>query len=106
MRPEQAFLSALPLLSLDPDVERKSRRNALTSGVAAAFPFASPGAIHHSGLGDLGENLVLGLPLGNETEVDPKIFTTYTRWSRWWRTMRRRWSSGSLRLRSCVYRWI
>ena len=38
---EQAFLSALPLLSLDADVERKSRRNALTSGVAAAFPFAS-----------------------------------------------------------------
>ncbi len=38
---EQAFLSMLPLLTLDPDVERKSRRNALTSGVAAAFPFAS-----------------------------------------------------------------
>lgn len=38
---EQAFLSALPLLSLDADVERKARRNALTSGVAAAFPFAS-----------------------------------------------------------------
>ena len=38
---EQAFLSALPLLSLDVDVERKARRNALTSGVAAAFPFAS-----------------------------------------------------------------
>lgn len=38
---EQAFLSALPILYLDPDIERKSRRNALTSGVAAAFPFAS-----------------------------------------------------------------
>ena len=38
---EQTFLSALPLLSLDADVERKARRNALTSGVAAAFPFAS-----------------------------------------------------------------
>ena len=38
---EQAFLSALPLLTLDEDIERKSRRNALTSGVAAAFPFAS-----------------------------------------------------------------
>ena len=34
---EQAFLSMLPLLTLDPDVERKSRRNALTSGVAAAL---------------------------------------------------------------------
>ncbi len=35
------FLSMLPILYLDPDIERKSRRNALTSGVAAAFPFAS-----------------------------------------------------------------
>ena len=32
---EQAFLSALPILALDPDIERKARRNALTSGVAA-----------------------------------------------------------------------
>ena len=38
---EQAFLSALPVLALDPDIERKARRNALTSGVAASFPFAS-----------------------------------------------------------------
>ena len=38
---EQAFLSSLPLLCLDPDIERKARRNALTSGVAASFPFAS-----------------------------------------------------------------
>ena len=37
----QGFLSFLPTLYLDPDIERKSRRNALTSGVAAAFPFAS-----------------------------------------------------------------
>lgn len=38
---EQAFLSTLPTLQTDPDIERKARRNALTSGVAAAFPFAS-----------------------------------------------------------------
>lgn len=38
---EAAFLSFLPLLISDPDIERKSRRNALTSGVAASFPFAS-----------------------------------------------------------------
>ena len=38
---EQAFLSSLPLNGLDADIERKSRRNALTSGVAAAFPFSS-----------------------------------------------------------------
>ena len=30
-----------PGLGLDPDIERKSRRNALTTGVAGAFPFAS-----------------------------------------------------------------
>ena len=40
-RHEQGFLSSLLLLSLDVDLERKSRRNALTTGVAAAFPFAS-----------------------------------------------------------------
>lgn len=38
---EQSFLSSLPLLYLDPDIERKARRNALTTGVAASFPFAS-----------------------------------------------------------------
>lgn len=40
---EQSFLSMLPLTSLDADIERKSRRNALTTGVAAAFPFVSYG---------------------------------------------------------------
>lgn len=40
-RHEQGFLSSLPLLALDPEIERKSRRNALTTGVAASFPFAS-----------------------------------------------------------------
>ncbi|MCL1835818.1 MAG: hypothetical protein FWG48_06610, partial [Oscillospiraceae bacterium] len=38
---EQGFLSSLPLIYIDPDIERKSRRNALTTGVAASFPFAS-----------------------------------------------------------------
>ncbi len=37
----EAFLSSLPLLGLDTDLERKSRRNVLTTGVAAAFPFSS-----------------------------------------------------------------
>ena len=40
-RNEQGFLSTLPLLHIDPDIERKSRRNVLTSGVASAFPFSS-----------------------------------------------------------------
>lgn len=38
---EQAFLSSLPILALDPDLERKSRRNVLTESLAAAFPFSS-----------------------------------------------------------------
>ena len=40
-RHEQGFLSALPLQSLDLDIERKGRRNALSSGVASSFPFSS-----------------------------------------------------------------
>ena len=35
------FLSALPTVSLDADLERKSRRNVLTDSLAAAFPFSS-----------------------------------------------------------------
>ncbi len=38
---EQGFLSALPTVSLDVDLERKSRRNVLTDSLAAAFPFSS-----------------------------------------------------------------
>lgn len=38
---EQGFLSALPTLSLDADLERKSRRNVLTDSLAASFPFSS-----------------------------------------------------------------
>ena len=56
---EQAFLSALPLNALDADVERKSRRNALTSGVAAAFPFASYELSDRNGI-FLGLNILLG----------------------------------------------
>lgn len=38
---EEAFLSMLPLAWLDKDLEIKSRRNALTTAVAGAFPFTS-----------------------------------------------------------------
>lgn len=38
---EQCFKSVLPLLNIDADIERQSRRNVLTSGAAAAFPFTS-----------------------------------------------------------------
>ena len=38
---EQCFLSSLPVLSVDPDIERKGRRNVLTDSLAASFPFSS-----------------------------------------------------------------
>lgn len=38
---EQCFLSSLPMLSVDPDIERKARRNVLTDSLAASFPFSS-----------------------------------------------------------------
>ena len=59
---EQAFLSMLPILYLDPDIERKSRRNALTSGVAAAFPFASYELSDRNGI-------FLGLNMYNRSPV-------------------------------------
>ena len=75
---EQAFLSALPLLFLDPDVERKSRRNALTSGVAAAFPFASYELSDRNGV-------FLGLNLYNRSPVflDPYDDYKYTNGNCW-----------------------
>lgn len=47
---ERGFLSSLPLMALDSDIERKSCRNALTTGVAAAFPFASYELCDKSGI--------------------------------------------------------
>ncbi|MBR6646475.1 MAG: DUF853 family protein, partial [Clostridia bacterium] len=35
------FLSSLPVLSVEPDIERKARRNILTDSLAASFPFSS-----------------------------------------------------------------
>jgi len=67
---EQAFLSMLPLLSLDPDIERKSKRNALTSGVAAAFPFAS------YELSDKG-GVFLGLNMYNRSPVFLDFYDDY-----------------------------
>ena len=59
---EQGFLSTLPLVTLDADIERKSRRNALTTGVAAAFPFVS---YEHSDR----NGIFLGLNLYNKSPV-------------------------------------
>lgn len=70
---EWAFLSSLPVLALDADIERKSRRNALTSGVAAAFPFASYELSDRNGI-------FLGLNLYNKSPVflDPYDDYRYT----------------------------
>ena len=75
---EQAFLSSLPILALDPDIERKARRNALTSVVAAAFPFASYELSDHNGI-------FLGLNLYNRSPVflDPYDDYKYTN-GNWW----------------------
>ena len=75
---EQGFFSTLPLVALDADIERKSRRNALTTGVAAAFPFVS---YEHSDR----NGIFLGLNLYNKSPVflDPYDDYKYTN-GNWW----------------------
>ena len=75
---ERAFLSMLPLAALDGDIERKSRRNVLTSGVAAAFPFCS------YELSDSG-GIFLGLNMYNRSPVflDPYDDFRYTNGNIW-----------------------
>ena len=75
---EQGFLSTLPLVTLDADIERKSRRNALTTRVAAAFPFVS---YEHSDR----NGIFLGLNLYNKSPVflDPYDDYKYTN-GNWW----------------------
>ncbi len=67
---EQGFLSQLPLLTLDADIERKSRRNALTSGVAAAFLFASYELSDKNGV-------FLGLNMYNKSPVFLDFYDDY-----------------------------
>ena len=75
---EQGFLSTLPLVTLDADIERKSRRNALTTGVAAAFPFVS---YEHSDR----NGIFLGLNMYNRSPVflNPYDDYKYTN-GNWW----------------------
>lgn len=63
----QSFLSCLPLLSLDEDIERKSRRNILTRDVAAAFPFSSFEICDQNGI-------MLGINLHNRSVCMLDIF--------------------------------
>ena len=75
---EQGFLSALPILRMDPDFERKARRNVLTSGVAAAFPFASYELSDRNGI-------FLGLNMYNRSPafLDPYNDYKYTNGNIW-----------------------
>ena len=75
---EQGFLSSLPILHLDPDFERKSRRNVLTSSVAAAFPFASYELSDRNGI-------FLGLNMYNRSPafLDPYNDYKYTNGNIW-----------------------
>lgn len=59
---EQCFRSMLPLAKLDPDIEKKSRRNILTTGAAAAFPFSSFELADDQGV-------LLGINLHNNSAV-------------------------------------
>jgi len=47
---EQCFLSTLPVLAVEPDIERKARRNILTDSLAASFPFSSFEIYDESGI--------------------------------------------------------
>ena len=59
---EQAFLSMLPFCRLDAILEKQTRRNVLTSGAAAAFPFTSFELCDDKGI-------LLGINLHNQSAV-------------------------------------
>lgn len=59
---EQCFRSMLPLAKMDPDIEKKSRRNVLTTGAAAAFPFSAFELCDDRGI-------LLGINLHNNSAV-------------------------------------
>lgn len=59
---EQCFKSMLPFCRLDTDLERQTRRNVLTSGAAAAFPFSSFELCDDTGV-------LLGINLHNNSAV-------------------------------------
>lgn len=68
-REEQAFLSSLPLLNLDKKIYARSKRNVLTSGVAACYPFASYEMSDKDGI-------MMGVNKANSSLVIVDIFNT------------------------------
>lgn len=68
-REEQAFLSSLPLLRLDKKIYARAKRNVLTSGVAACYPFASYEMSDKDGI-------MMGVNKANSSLVIVDIFNT------------------------------
>lgn len=68
-REEQAFLSTLPLLNLDKKIYARSKRNVLTSGVAACYPFTSYEMSDKDGI-------MMGVNKANNSLVIVDIFNT------------------------------
>ena len=68
-REEQAFLSSLPILSLDKKLYERSKRNVLTSGVASCYPFTSYEMSDKDGI-------LMGVNKANNSLVIVDIFNT------------------------------
>ncbi|WP_373213580.1 helicase HerA domain-containing protein [Ruminococcus sp. 5_1_39BFAA] len=68
-REEQAFLSTLPLLNLNKKIYARAKRNVLTSGVAACYPFASYEMSDKDGI-------MMGVNKANSSLVIVDIFNT------------------------------
>jgi type IV secretory pathway VirB4 component len=68
---EQAFLSALPLVSMKKKLRAKSKRNALTSGAASCYPFTSYEMCDDNGI-------LLGVNKHNNSLIIVDIFNSKT----------------------------
>ena len=68
-REEHALLSALPLVSLDTGLYKRSRRNVLTTGVASCYPFTSYEMCDDNGI-------LLGVNKHNNSLVIVDIFNS------------------------------
>lgn len=66
---EAGFRSVMPLLQMDPGLEKKSRRNVLTSGAASAYPFCSYEMSDDNGV-------LLGVNRGNSSLCIVDFFNT------------------------------
>lgn len=70
-REEDAFLSSLPILALDKSIYQRAKRNVLTSGVAACYPFTSYEMSDKDGI-------MMGVNKANSSLVIVDIFNSET----------------------------